>query len=85
MVWIHGGALIFGGGSLPLYDGEPLARQGVVVVTVNYHLGPLGFFVHPALDNAAPNGPRTSACSTRSSRCDGSAATSRRSASTRRR
>jgi para-nitrobenzyl esterase len=57
MVWIHGGALIFGAGSLPLYDGEPLARQGVVVVTLNYRLGPLGFFAHPALDKAAPNGP----------------------------
>ena len=57
MVWLHGGALIFGAGSLKLYDGAALARQGVVVVTVNYRLGPLGFFVHPALDRAAPRGP----------------------------
>ncbi len=57
MVWFHGGALIFGAGSLKLYDGAALARQGVVVVTVNYRLGPLGYFVHPALDRVAPRGP----------------------------
>ena len=57
LVWLHGGALIFGAGGLPLYDGSALARRGVVVVTVNYRLGPLGFFAHPALqgpDVAAP-------------------------------
>ena len=57
MVWFHGGALIFGAGGLALYDGAALARRGVVVVTVNYRLGPLGFFVHPALERAAPGGP----------------------------
>ena len=57
MVWLHGGALIFGAGSLKLYDGASLAQQGVVVVTVNYRLGPLGYFVHPALERAAPRGP----------------------------
>lgn len=56
MVWLHGGALIFGAGSLALYDGAALARQGVVVVTVNYRLGPLGYFVHPALERVAPGG-----------------------------
>jgi para-nitrobenzyl esterase len=56
MVWLHGGALIFGAGSLPLYDGSALARQGVIVVTVNYRLGPLGYFAHPALERAAPGG-----------------------------
>lgn len=43
MVWLHGGALIFGSGGLPLYDGAALSRRGVVVVTLNYRLGPLGF------------------------------------------
>ena len=57
MVWLHGGALIFGAGSLKLYDGAALAEQGAVVVTVNYRLGPLGYFVHPALERAAPGGP----------------------------
>ncbi|MCY3811828.1 MAG: carboxylesterase family protein [Gammaproteobacteria bacterium] len=56
MVWIHGGGFIFGAGSLPSYDGEALARAGVVVVTVNYRLGLLGFFAHPALSAESPNG-----------------------------
>ena len=50
MVWVHGGALVIGAGGLPIYDGAVLARRGVVVVTLNYRLGPLGFFVHPALE-----------------------------------
>jgi para-nitrobenzyl esterase len=48
-VWIHGGALSGGSGSEPLYDGAELAKRGIVVVTINYRLGPLGFLVHPAL------------------------------------
>jgi para-nitrobenzyl esterase len=44
MVWIHGGAFTIGSGAQALYDGSVLARRGdVVVVTVNYRLGPLGF------------------------------------------
>ena len=49
MVWIHGGALVFGAGSQPLYAGKALAARGAVVVSLNYRLGPLGFFDHPAL------------------------------------
>ena len=49
MVWIHGGALTRGSGSHPAYDGASLARKGVVVVTINYRLGPLGFLAHPEL------------------------------------
>ena len=49
MVWIHGGALIFGAGGLPVYDGAALAQRGAVVVTLNYRLGALGFFAHPAI------------------------------------
>ena len=49
MVWIHGGALIFGAGGLPVYDGAVLAQRGAVPVTVNYRLGALGFFAHPAI------------------------------------
>lgn len=56
MVWIHGGAYIFGSGSLPLYNGAPMAAKGAVVVTLNYRLGQLGFFTHPALQKEAPNG-----------------------------
>ena len=49
MVWIHGGALTRGSGSVKTYDGEALAKQGVVVVTINYRLGIFGFFAHPEL------------------------------------
>ena len=55
MVWIHGGGLNNGSGTAALYDGANLAKRGVVVVTVNYRLGRLGFFDHPAL--AAERGP----------------------------
>jgi para-nitrobenzyl esterase len=43
MVWIHGGSFTTGSGSLSWYDGARLASRGVVVVTVNYRLGALGF------------------------------------------
>jgi para-nitrobenzyl esterase len=49
LVWLHYGAFQFGGASLPLYDGENLARAGAVVVTLNYRLGRLGFLAHPEL------------------------------------
>src|SRR5260370_27039896 len=49
MVWIHGGGLTRGSGSGPFYDGESLARKGVVVVTINYRLGVFGFLAHPDL------------------------------------
>jgi len=48
-VFIHGGGNTEGSGAVPVYDGEGLARKGVVVVTVNYRLGILGFFTHPGL------------------------------------
>jgi para-nitrobenzyl esterase len=56
MVWLHGGGLNQGGTSLPLYDGADLARKGVVVVSVNYRVGPFGFLAHPALTTESPNG-----------------------------
>jgi len=44
LVWIHGGAFVGGSGSVPWYDGESFARNGdVVVVSINYRLGALGF------------------------------------------
>jgi para-nitrobenzyl esterase len=50
MVWIHGGGFTSGSGSVFLYRGAHLARQGdVVVVTINYRLGALGFLGHPGL------------------------------------
>lgn len=47
MVWIHGGGYF--GGSARGFDGRVLARKGVVVVTINYRVGPLGYLAHPAL------------------------------------
>ncbi|MEG3628172.1 carboxylesterase/lipase family protein [Streptomyces poriticola] len=49
LVWLHGGGNAFGAGSD--YDGSALAAHGVVVVTVNYRLGALGFLAHPALSS----------------------------------
>ena len=49
MVWIHGGGLQTGSGSTLLYDGESLANRGVVLVTINYRLGPMGFLAHAEL------------------------------------
>jgi len=56
MVWIHGGGNVNGSGSSPLYDGTALAKKGVVLVTINYRLGPFGFFAHPLLSKESENG-----------------------------
>lgn len=58
MVWIHGGAFIFGSGSQPDFSGEQFAKQGVILVTFNYRLGRLGFFAHPALSKDHPEEPK---------------------------
>jgi para-nitrobenzyl esterase len=47
--WIHGGSLTGGSGSDRLYDGSKLAERGLVVVSINYRLGVLGYFAHPEL------------------------------------
>jgi para-nitrobenzyl esterase len=54
MVWIHGGAFVFGSGSFPGFSGVPFARQGVILVTFNYRLQRLGFFAFPALSREHP-------------------------------
>jgi para-nitrobenzyl esterase len=56
MVWIHGGSFVTGAGGDPLYDGSRLAQEGVIVVTINYRLGPLGWFAHPALAQDGSDG-----------------------------
>lgn len=56
MVWIHGGGFVTGAGSLRYYDGEYLAKKGVVLVTINYRLGPFGFLAHPALSKESAHG-----------------------------
>jgi para-nitrobenzyl esterase len=52
MVWLHGGGYVAGAGFQSLYDGTAFARDGVVLVSINYRLGALGFFAHPALHRA---------------------------------
>jgi para-nitrobenzyl esterase len=54
MVWIPGGGNFAGSATQAVYDGASLARHGVVVVTINYRLGSLGFFSHPALTRESP-------------------------------
>ncbi|MFJ9084118.1 carboxylesterase/lipase family protein [Streptomyces sp. NPDC102384] len=55
-VWIYGGGFSGGTSSDPLFDGENLARKGVVVVTFNYRLGALGFLSTPELSAESPHG-----------------------------
>ncbi len=55
IVWIHGGAFTGGSGSVPLYDGEEMAKKGVVFITINYRLGIFGFLAHPELSMESPN------------------------------
>ena len=54
LVWIYGGG--FAGGSTSYYDGTPLAEQGVVLVSINYRVGKLGFFAHPELSSETEQG-----------------------------
>ncbi len=53
MVWIYGGGNIAGSNAISAYDGSAFARDGVILVAVNYRLGALGFFAHPALTKTA--------------------------------
>lgn len=55
MVWIHGGTLIWGSGHSKMYDGQEFARRGVVLVSINYRLGVLGYLAHPGLSKEAPD------------------------------
>jgi para-nitrobenzyl esterase len=55
MVFIPGGGFTNGSSSMPLYWGDQLALKGVVVVTVAYRLGPLGFLAHPELTRESPH------------------------------
>jgi len=56
LVWIHGGALNTGGSAEPMFDGARMARRGLVVVSINYRLGVLGYLAHPALSDESPSG-----------------------------
>jgi para-nitrobenzyl esterase len=56
MLWIHGGGLVGGWSNQPSYDGTAIASRGVVLVSVNYRLGPLGFLALPELSAESPDG-----------------------------
>jgi len=49
-VWIYGGGFVSGSAGCAVYDGEDLAKRGVVFVSINYRVGPFGFLVHPELN-----------------------------------
>jgi para-nitrobenzyl esterase len=53
--WIYGGALWGGASRDPIYDGRKLAERGIVVVSINYRLGPLGWLAHPELSAESPD------------------------------
>jgi para-nitrobenzyl esterase len=55
MIWIHGGALVTGGSSSIMYDLQYLAKRGVVVVSINYRLGPFGFLKLDEVTNGKVN------------------------------
>ena len=55
LVWIHGGSLVAGSSSEGMYDGATMARRGgIVVVSINYRLGVLGYMAHPELSAESP-------------------------------
>jgi para-nitrobenzyl esterase len=55
LVWIYGGGFSFGSTSEPVYNGENLAKKGVVLVSIAYRVGTLGFLAHPELSAENPN------------------------------
>jgi para-nitrobenzyl esterase len=55
MVWLHGGSNLVGSGNQTTYDGVSLVAHGVILVTINYRLGVLGFFSHPELTAESPH------------------------------
>jgi para-nitrobenzyl esterase len=55
LVYFYGGGFRAGDGSEPRYDGESMARRGIVALTVNYRLAEFGFFAHPELTSESPH------------------------------
>jgi para-nitrobenzyl esterase len=54
-VWIYGGGLSSGSANCAIYDGEAMAKKGVVFVSINYRVGVLGFMAHPELSKESGN------------------------------
>lgn len=55
LVWIYGGGFASGGSACPIYDGEAMAKKGIVFVSINYRVGIFGFFAHPELTKESGN------------------------------
>jgi len=55
LLWIYGGGFVSGGSAVPIYDGDAMAKKGVVVVSCNYRVGIFGFFAHPELTAESPH------------------------------
>ena len=55
LVWIYGGGFSFGSTSEPVYSGEKLAQKGVILVSIAYRVGQLGFLAHPELSAESPD------------------------------
>ena len=54
-VWIYGGGFSSGGTAVPIYDGEAMAKKGIIFVSINYRVGIFGFMAHPELTKESPN------------------------------
>ncbi|MBK0379785.1 carboxylesterase/lipase family protein [Mucilaginibacter segetis] len=55
LVYIYGGGFVSGGTNVPIYDGEAMAKKGIIFVTINYRVGIFGFFAHPELTKESPH------------------------------
>jgi len=54
-LWIYGGGFSSGGTACPIYDGEAMAKKGIIFVSANYRVGVFGFFAHPELTKESPD------------------------------
>ena len=54
-VWIYGGGFTSGGTAVPIYDGEAMAKKGIIFVSINYRVGVFGFLTHPELTKESPD------------------------------
>lgn len=54
LVWIYGGGFSSGGSAVPIYDGEAMAKKGIIFVSINYRVGIFGFLAHPELTKESP-------------------------------
>src|SRR3954471_4827935 len=55
LLYIYGGGFVSGGAAVPIYDGEAMAKKGIIFVVINYRVGIFGFFAHPELTKESPH------------------------------